>query len=84
MYKVQKRGGSMEDFDRNKVIAGVVRAGGTPEDAQKVVAEVEAWLPTVVQDNMVASTEIRAKALSVLGQVNPDVAKQFEGYKKEG
>ena len=82
MFKVQKKDGTIEDFDRNKVLNAVTGAGGSSEDAQKVLSDVEAWLPTVAKGGTVKSTEIRAKGLEVLNQVNPDVAKSFESFKK--
>jgi len=82
VYKVQKKDGTLEDFDRNKILNGVVRAGGSPEDAQKVLAEVETWLPTVAKEGVVKSYEIRTKVLSILNQINPAVAKSFESFKK--
>lgn len=82
MYKVQKKDGTLEDFDRNKILNGVVKAGGSPEDAQKVLAEVEAWLPSAAKNGVVRSSDIRTKGLAVLSTVSPEVAKEFEAYKK--
>ncbi|OGM11009.1 hypothetical protein A2Z22_04055 [Candidatus Woesebacteria bacterium RBG_16_34_12] len=82
MYKVQKKDGAEEDFDRNKIISGVMGAGGSAEDAEKVATEVETWLPGVAVDNVVNSSDIRTKGLEVLKNVNPEVAAKFESYKK--
>ncbi len=82
MYKVQKKDGSLEDFDKQKLVSGVVKSGASPEEAQKVADAVEAWLPTVAKENVVNSTDIRVKGLEVLKTVNPDVAAQFETFKK--
>ncbi len=82
MYKVQKKDGTLEDFDKQKLVNGVVKSGASPEEAQKVADAVEAWLPTAAKDNVVNSMDIRTKGLEVLKTVNPDVAAQFESYKK--
>lgn len=82
MYKVQKKDGSLEDFDRGKITAGVMKAGGSAEDAEKVAAEIDAWLPTVAESGVVKSTDIRTKGLESLRQVNPTAANSFESYKK--
>ena len=82
MFKVQKKDGTLEDFDRSKVVNGVIKAGGTPEDAEKVAAEIEVWLPTAAVDNVVQSSALRVKGLEILQTVNPVVAATFETYKK--
>lgn len=82
MFKVQKKDGSQEDFDDNKILEGVVKAGGSNEDAQKVLEEVKAWLPTAAVDGVVSSLDIRSKGLDSLRTVNPEVAAKFESYKK--
>jgi len=82
MFKVQKRDGTVEDFDRKKVLNAVTSAGGSPEDGQKVLADVEAWLLTVAKGGMVKSVDLRTKGLEILNQVNPDAAKSFESFKK--
>lgn len=82
MYKVQKKDGSLEDFDRSKIVNGVIKAGGTAEDAEKVALGIEAWLPTVAQNGVVKSTDIRTKGLEVLQTVNPAIAASFESYQK--
>jgi len=82
MFKVQKKGGLVEDFDRNKIVVGVVRAGCTPEEAERVASEIETWLPTVAVEGVVQSTDLRTKGLEVLRVVNPTVAATYEAYQK--
>ena len=82
MYKVQKKDGSLEDFDRTKITGSLVKAGATVEEAEKVAVEVDAWLPTVAVDGVVNSLDIRIKGLDVLKMVNPEIAAKFEGYQK--
>lgn len=80
--KVQKKDGRLEDFDRNKVINGVVKSGATPEQAEEVVRQVEAWLPTAAVNGVVSSMAIRGKVLEVLRLLNPTAAASFEAYRK--
>jgi transcriptional regulator NrdR family protein len=82
MYKVEKKDGKTEEFDKNKVLTGVTKAGGSAEEAQKVLEEVEAWLPEVAEDGVVKSSDVRTKVLAVLRTVNSEAAKTFESYKK--
>ena len=76
-----KKDGTLEDFDRNKIVAGVVNAGATPEDAEKVAAAVEAGLPADAAAP-VNHQDVRAKVLEVLGTVNPAAAAAFAVYQK--
>ena len=82
MYKVQKKDGTLEDFDPNKILSGVKKAGGSEEDAQKVLSEIQAWLPTAAQNNVVKVLDIRTKGLEILRSINPEVAASFESYQK--
>jgi len=79
MYKVKKRDGSLEDFDRGKVLKGALGAGASSQEAEQVVSAVEAWLPTVA---VVGSNEISSKVIEVLKSVNPTAAASFESYQK--
>lgn len=82
MSQVQKKDGSLVDYDQNKIIAGILRAGGTQEDAQAVAASIDAWLPTVVVNDVVTTSDLRIKVLEELKLVNPVAAVNFESYKK--
>jgi len=82
MFQVRKKDGSVQPFDRNKIVNGVLKAGGSPQDAEQVAAAIEAWLPTVAVSGVVSSLDIRTKGLEVLRTVNPPVAASFESYQK--
>lgn len=80
--KVQKKDGRLEDFDRNKVLNGVVKSGATPQQAEEVTKQVEAWLSTAAVGGVVSSMAIRNKVLEVLRGINPVAAASFESYQK--
>lgn len=82
MFKVRKKDGTVQDFDRMKIVQAVMNAGGTPENAEQVAAEVEAWLPTVAVEGVIESRDLRIKGIEVLKTVNPTVATTFEAYAK--
>jgi transcriptional regulator NrdR family protein len=82
MYQVQKKDGQLEAFDRNKVIRGAVAAGATAEEAERVAAGIEAWLPTAVVNGLIKSAELRVKGLELLRGINPTAAMSFEQYQK--
>lgn len=82
MYKVQKKDGRIEDFDRSKVLNGVVKSGASFDEAEIVTSGIEQWLPTVAKEGVITTTEIRTKVLEILREVNPQAAKNFENYQK--
>lgn len=82
MYKVEKKGGIQEDFDRNKIVAGIIAAGGTMEDAEKVATGIEESLPDMAVNNVVRSADLRTKGLEIFRNVNPEAAEKFESYQK--
>jgi len=82
MSQVQKKDGSLVDFDQNKIVSGILRAGGTQEDAQAVAANIDAWLPTVAVNDVVKTSDLRIKVLEELKLLNPVAAANFESYRK--
>ena len=82
MFRIQKKDGTLEDFDSNKLTGGITKAGASEEEAQKVLSEVEAWLPTVAVNGVVKSLEIKNKVLELLNETNPAAVTNFENYKK--
>lgn len=82
--QVRKRDGRMEPFMRDKILNGVVKSGGTPEQAENITAEIEKWAPTAAAEGVINSSDIRVKLLELLRVENPAAADQFESYKKEG
>lgn len=77
-----KKDGALEDFDRNKIVTGVVKAGAAAEEAEKVASAIEAWLPTAAANNVVKSQDVRTKVLEILGTVNPAAVANFAAYQK--
>lgn len=82
MFKVLKRNGSLQDFNKGKIVDVVVHAGASYEDAVSVANSVEAWLPSVSSDNVIDHNRIRAKVLDLLSEIDSQLVENFEGYKK--
>ena len=82
MYKVQKKDGKEEAFDRNKIIAGIIASGGTMEDAERVATGIEEWLPEMAVNGVVRSSDIRSKGLTIFRSVNPEASERFDSYQK--
>lgn len=82
MYQVKKKDGTTEPFDRNKIVSGVVKAGASPEEAEKVAVEVETWVATLGSGATVEVVQIKEKVLEALRATNPTAVATFEAFKK--
>jgi len=82
MYKVEKKNGNLEDYDKNKIVSAVIKAGGTKEEAEKVVSGLDLWLLTAAVNGVVKSEQIKVKGLEILKSINPTAAGSYENYKK--
>jgi hypothetical protein len=80
--KVQKNDGSFQEFDRTKIVGGVVKSGGTAEQAESIASQIEAWAPSVTVGGVIKSADIKVKLLELLGAVNPAAKASFEGFVK--
>jgi transcriptional regulator NrdR family protein len=81
-FKVLKKSGDIQDFDKNKIINGVIKSGGSQQEAQKVADEVEKWLPSVAENEIVDHLDVYQKVMSTLKAVNSKAADSFEAYRK--
>ena len=82
MTQVLKRDATQEDWDRSKLLASLANAGVSAEEAEKVTAEVEAWVTTEGANGPVPSTAIRSKVTEVLQPGNADAATAYSGWVK--
>lgn len=82
MYQVSKKDGSHQDYDRGKVVNSVLNAGGSPELADQVAQEVEAWLPLTAVDNTVEFSALKTKISSALRVLNPSAADAYDSFVK--
>jgi transcriptional regulator NrdR family protein len=80
--KVRKRDGRLQDFDRTKIATSIAKAGGLPEQAEEIAAQVESWVAGVATGRVVDSSAIRAKIIELLRRTNPEAAETFEQYRK--
>jgi len=66
MAKVLKKNGSMEDFQREKIVKACMGCGATEDVAKRIAGEIE----TQAYEGM-PTTKIREMVLSKLSAVNP-------------
>lgn len=79
--KFEKKDGTLQDFDRGKIVSGV-SAAGAPEQAEEIAAQVEGWAKDTAVDDIVTWLAVREKVLELLRASNPEAAANFEEYKK--
>jgi len=83
MLKVEKRDGSLQDFDRAKIIAGILKSGATEEQAEEVTGIIDSWILTVANEqDVLASNTIHAKVLELLKRVNPAASVTYQAFRK--
>ena len=80
--QIQKKDGRLEAFDRNKVLAGIVKSGALTEEAESITVQIETWAQDAAQNGVIGVLEIRGKVLEILRSVNPEAAARFESYQK--
>lgn len=80
--QAQKKDGSLEPFDRNKIKNGLIKSGASEAEAESITSQVETWAQTAAVNNVVKTVDIRTKVLETLKGVNPTVAASFEAYRK--
>lgn len=84
MFKVQKRDGTLENFDRNKVLIGAIKSGASNAEAESLVLKVESSLQSMAINGVIKSPSIRTQILKFLRDINPKVGSSFEYYRKSG
>lgn len=80
--KVEKKDGTQEDFDRSKVVSGVVASGAASDVAENVASQVESWAGGAAVAGVIRAADIRAKVTELLRAANPVAASAFEAYQK--
>ncbi|HUC94907.1 MAG TPA: ATP cone domain-containing protein [Candidatus Saccharimonadales bacterium] len=80
--KVQKKDGTVEDFDRSKIKNGILSSGAPEDQAENVTAQIENWATTAAVDGVIKALDIKMKLLELLDEINPAAKATFENYKK--
>lgn len=79
--KIQKKDGSLENYDRTKLLLSMIRAQATPDQAEGALSQIESWLIQLKQES-VSTKELHDKVVEVLKAVNPHAAQGYEIYRK--
>lgn len=79
--KVQKRDGSIEDFERKKILLVLIRAGTPPDQAERILNDIESWLNSQNLE-VIPSSDIRLRIINILKRINPQAARGYKLYRK--
>ena len=80
--KVLKTTGKIEDFQSTKIINGILKAGGTPQEAEDISHKITDWIVQRKSSEPTKTTEIKEKVLQLLKEVNPKAGETFKSYRK--
>ncbi len=81
MVKVEKKEGNVEEFEKKKLVLSLLRAGSPPDQAERILANIEAWLNSQEQKN-IKSSEIKIRVGNILKRINPQAARGYKIYRK--
>lgn len=81
--KVKKRDTSLEDFNYDKLLASLTKAGLDVNNAEVVAREIVEWAIANAVENVVTYVELREKVMNRLNEEFPAEANAYTFYKKE-
>jgi len=79
--KIQKKDGTLQDYNRTKLLLSMMRAQASPDEAEQALSAVESWLSQLSVQSVNAQ-EIHIKVAEALKSINPQVAENYEIYRK--
>jgi transcriptional regulator NrdR family protein len=82
VVRVQKKDGSFQDWDKNKILNAVAKVGLSAEDTESVASLVESWVIKNAVNNTIKSEEIRTKIVQLLSVIDTKASQAFDTYKK--
>jgi hypothetical protein len=77
---VLKRDGSVQPFDKNKLVNSISKAGATPQQASLVTNRI---LTRLGERQTVPSRQLSTMVARSLGQVNPSASGQYAGFRDQ-
>lgn len=80
--QIQKRDGSLEDFDQSKISSGLVKAGATLDQAETIASQAVTWAQGAAVEGVLRASEVKTKVVELLQAANPEAAVVFEAFRK--
>lgn len=82
VIKVQKKDGTFQDWDKNKVLNSVAQVGLSPVETDAVSSLIESWVIKNATGDVIRSEDVKAKVIELLTVINPSASQAFAAYKK--
>jgi transcriptional regulator NrdR family protein len=82
VIKVEKRDGSLQDWDKGKVLNSLAQVGLSSVETESVANLIEAWVIKNAPNDTVKSDVVRTKVIELLGIINPEASQKFAAYRK--
>lgn len=79
--KIKKNDGTLENYDRTKLLLSMIRAQATPDQAEQALSQIENWL-TQQKMEFISTGDIHNKVAEVLKSLSPHAAHGYEIYRK--
>lgn len=80
--KVVKRDGKAEEWNSDKLIASITKAGVPVEAAQNIASQLADWAKSSGSDGTISSNMIRDKVIELMTTEYPAEADNYKAYKK--
>jgi len=81
--KVKKKNGSVEDFNREKLMKSMRKAGmESKERVEKIATAVTNFVKNQAEKGVVETSRIRGKVLEQMRTLNKGAAEKFEKFTK--
>jgi transcriptional regulator NrdR family protein len=81
--KVKKKDNSIEDFNREKLVNSLKKAGmKSKENIEKIENKITSFVKEKASKGAVETTKIRGKVLESMRTLNNEAASKFENFSK--
>jgi len=79
---VRKNNGDVEDYNYDKVLASIMKAGVPLKESEAISQRVDKWVRENIKDGTIASTMIRDKIIELMSEQFPSEADSYQAYVK--
>lgn len=79
---VKKRVGSIEEFDTEKILSSIIRAGANEDLAKEIVKKVKTRFAKLTTP--IKTDDVKQAIVEELEKADPQIARRFKSYRKRG
>ena len=81
--KVKKRGGGTEEWNHDKLLASINKAGVPIAEAEKMAKSIKTWAEENADGGVVDSVKLRDRVIENMKDDYPAESDSYQAYKKE-